>query len=89
MYKIIEKHTVHSNKYIPIIGGDFNAELGPGNVKVWADTLSTRVIKGDWLKSWLMLKLLLRSQYDVQEDSAETDVLRLSKKGKKNKLTTF
>ena len=30
MYKTIEKHMVHNNKYIPIIGGDFNAELGPG-----------------------------------------------------------
>ena len=30
MYKTIEKHMAHCNKYIPIIGGDFNAELGPG-----------------------------------------------------------
>ena len=30
MYKTIEKHMVHSSKYTPIIGGDFNAELGPG-----------------------------------------------------------
>ena len=30
MYKTIEKHMVHNFKYIPIIGGDFNAELGPG-----------------------------------------------------------
>ena len=29
MYKTIENQMVHSNKYIPIIGGDFN-ELGPG-----------------------------------------------------------
>ena len=29
MYKTIEKHMMN-NKYIPIIGGDFNAELGPG-----------------------------------------------------------
>ena len=31
MYKTIEKHMAHWNKYIPLIGGDFNAELGPGN----------------------------------------------------------
>ena len=31
MYKTIEKHMANCNKYIPIIGGDFNAELGPGN----------------------------------------------------------
>ena len=30
MYKTIEKHMAHCNKYIHIIGGDFNAELGPG-----------------------------------------------------------
>jgi len=30
MYKTIEKHVAHSDKYIPSIGGDFNAELGPG-----------------------------------------------------------
>ena len=30
MYKTIEKDMAHSNKYIPIIGGDFNAELGLG-----------------------------------------------------------
>ena len=30
LYKTIEKHMEHCNKYIPIIGGDFNAELGPG-----------------------------------------------------------
>ena len=30
MYKTSEKHMAHCKKYIPIIGGDFNAELGPG-----------------------------------------------------------
>ena len=30
MYKTIEKHMLNNKKYIPIIGGDFNAELGPG-----------------------------------------------------------
>ena len=30
MYETIEKHMAHCNKYIPIIGGDVNAELGPG-----------------------------------------------------------
>ena len=33
MYKTIEKHMVHNNKCIPIIGGDFNAELEPGKRK--------------------------------------------------------
>ena len=30
MYKTIEKHMTNSKKCILIIGGDFNAELGPG-----------------------------------------------------------
>ena len=30
MYKTIEKHMMHNKKYVAIIGGDFNAELGPG-----------------------------------------------------------
>ena len=44
MYKTIETHMAHC-EYIPIIGGDFNAELGTGKGterKVWAGTLSTR-----------------------------------------------
>ena len=35
MYKTIEKHMVHNNKYIPIIEGDFNAELGSGWKAGW------------------------------------------------------
>ena len=30
MYKTIEKHMTNNEKCIPIIGGDFNAELGLG-----------------------------------------------------------
>ena len=30
MYKTIETHMAHCDKYIPISGGDFNAELGLG-----------------------------------------------------------
>ena len=30
MYKTIEKHMTNNKKCIPIIGGDLNAELGPG-----------------------------------------------------------
>ena len=31
MYITIEKHTANCRRYIPIVGGDFNAELGPGH----------------------------------------------------------
>ena len=60
MYKTIEKHMAHCNKYIPIIGGDFNAELGPGKgterKSVGRYTLNESNKRGDWLKSWLMLQ---------------------------------
>ena len=59
MYKTIENHMVHNNKYIPIIGGDFNAELGPGKgterKSVGRYTHNESNKRGDWLKSWLML----------------------------------
>ena len=60
MYKTIEKHTAHCNKYIPIIGGDLNAELGPGKgterKSVGRYTLNEGNKRGDWLKSWPMLQ---------------------------------
>ena len=59
MYKTIEKHMMNNKKYIPIIGGDFNAELGPGKgterTSVGRYTLNESNKRGDWLKSWLML----------------------------------
>ena len=59
MYKTIEKHMTNDNKCIPIIGGDFNAELGPGKgtecKSVGKYTLNESNKRGDWLKSWLML----------------------------------
>ena len=54
------------NKYIPIIGGDFNAELGPGKgterKSVGRYTVNESNKRGDWLKSWLMLN----DYYSVQ-----------------------
>ena len=58
MYKTIEKHMMNK-KNIPVIGGDFNAELGPGKgterKSVGRYTLNESNKRGDWLKSWLML----------------------------------
>ena len=48
MYKTIEKHMTNNKKCIPIIGGDFNAELGPGKgteCKVLASTPSTKATR--------------------------------------------
>ena len=60
MYKTIEKHVAHCDKCIPIIGGDFNAELGPGKgterKSVGRYTLNEGNKSGDWMKSWLILK---------------------------------
>ena len=59
MYKTIEKHMTNNKKCIPIFGGDFNAELGPGKgtecKSVGKYTLNESNKRGDWLKSWLML----------------------------------
>ena len=59
MYKTIEKHMTNNKKCIPIIGGDFNAELGLGKrtecKSVGKYTLNESNKRGDWLKSWLML----------------------------------
>ena len=59
MYKTIENHMPNNKKCIPIIGGDFNAELGPGKgsecKSVGKHTLNESNKRGDWLKSWLML----------------------------------
>ena len=46
--KTIEKHMKNNKKCIPIIGGDFNAELDQEkdrNVKVLANTHSTKATK--------------------------------------------
>ena len=46
MYKTIEMHTANCKRYMPIVGGDFNAELGSRNRmhKCW-QIHSTRVTK--------------------------------------------
>ena len=58
MYKTFEKH-MSNNKNCIHIGGDFNAELGPGKgsecQSVGKYTLNESNKRGDWLKSWLML----------------------------------
>ena len=60
MYKTIEKHMTNCNRYIPIIRGDFNAEVGPGNgtecKSVDRYPVNEGNKRGDWLKSWLMLQ---------------------------------
>ena len=60
MYKTIEKHTTNCKKYIPIVGGDFTAELGLGHgtecASVGRHTLNEGNKRGGWMKYWLMLQ---------------------------------
>ena len=60
MYSTIEKHTNSSKKSIQIVGGDFNAELGPGHETecngVGRYTLNEGNKRGDCMKHWLMLQ---------------------------------
>ena len=59
MYKMIEKHTAYYTRYIPIFGGDFNAELGPGHgtecTSVGRYTPNKGNKRGEWMKHRLML----------------------------------
>ena len=59
--KKIEKHTASCKRYIPIIGGDFNAELGPGHgtecTSVGRYTLNEGNKRGDWMNHWLMFQI--------------------------------
>ena len=61
VYKSIEKMTKSSKKHdMQIVGGDFNAELGPSagieHLSVGRHTLNESNRRGDWLKQWLMLQ---------------------------------
>ena len=60
MYRTIEKLTENCRRYIPTIGGDFNAEqgLGHGNEckRLGRYTLNEGNKRGDWMKHWKMLQ---------------------------------
>ena len=92
MYKTIEKHMSNNKKCIPIIGGDFNAELEPGKgsecKSVGKYTLNESNKRGYWLKSWLMLNdySALNTMFRKHSRNRRPSSLR---KGKKNKLITF
>ena len=58
------EHTTNSKNYIPIVGGDFNAELEEGCGTICTSvgkhththTLNGGNKRGDWMKHWLMLQ---------------------------------
>ena len=60
MYKTIEKRTTTCKRDIHIVGGDFNAELGPGHgtecMSVGRYTVNEGNKRGDWMKHCLKLR---------------------------------
>ena len=52
---------ITKTKNMKIVGGDFNAELGPGDgverVSVGPHTLNEGNKRGDWMKQWLMIQI--------------------------------
>ena len=56
--KLLNRATANYKRYIPITGGDFNAELGPGHgtecMSVGRYTLNEGNKRGDWMKHWMM-----------------------------------
>ena len=87
MYKTIEKHMQNDKNCMPIIGGDFNAELGPGSgpecKSVGKHTLNESNKRGDWLKSWLMLNDYSALNTMFQKNTAETDLVCISERKRK------
>ena len=83
MKKTIEKHTTNCKRYIPIVGGDFNAELGPGLgtecFSVGRCTLNEGNRRGGWMKHGLMLQEYTATQHDVQKNTSETNDFHMSK----------
>ena len=79
--------------YIPIVGRDFNAELGLGHgtecISVGRYTLNEGNKRGDWIQHWLMKHWLHSTQHSVvQKNTSETNYLHISKKVTRNKSTT-
>ena len=84
MYKTTEKHTTNCKRYIPIVGGDFNAELGPGHgtecISVGRHTLNEGNKRGDWMKHWLMLQGYTALKHDVQKTPQKQTTFRSPKR---------
>ena len=90
MYKTIEKHMMNNKKYIPIIGGDFNAELGLGKgtecKSVGKYTLNESNKRGDWLKKLVDVKRLLRALNTMFRKTPQKQTSFVSPKGKEKQI---
>ena len=83
-YKTILK-TIEKDKSMKIIGGDFNAEQGPGEgielSAVGHHTLNKANCRGEWMTQWLLENSLVALEHDVQQITAESGDLPHSKEG--------
>ena len=83
IYKTIEKRMTDCEKYIPIVGGDFNAELDLGYKTKYTTVgrhSQRRKQKNDWMKHCLMLQRIYSTQHNVQKDTCDTNDLQISKR---------
>ena len=87
MYKMIEKHTENCKRYIPLIGGDFHAELGPrhGNESISVGRYTLNVT--GWNIGWCYKN----TQHSTRWKGKHLRNKRPSflHKETKNKLTTY
>ena len=92
MYKTIEKHMTNNKKCIPIIGGDFNAELGLGKgtecKSVGKYTLNESNKRGGLGEQLADVKRLLRAQHRWSGKRHKNRRPSSLQKEKKSKLTT-
>ena len=83
----IEKHTENCKRYIPFIGGDFNAELGPAHGNecdiVGSYTVNEGNKRGDWMKHWMMLQGYTALN-TIYRKTPQKQTTFLSPKGKEN-----
>ena len=60
MYRTIEIHIENCKRYILVVGGNFNAELGLGHgnecESVGRYALNEGNKRGDWMEHWMMLQ---------------------------------
>ena len=81
-YKTITT-TIEKDKSMKISGGDFNAELGPGEgielSAVGHHTLNKANCRGEWMTQWLLENSLVALEHDVQEITAEPGDVSYSK----------
>ena len=85
VYRTVAK-IMEGEKGMKIIGGDFNAELGPGEglelAAVGHYTLNKGNCRGEWMTQWVLENKMVAFKHNVQEGTTETgDVPHIQKCG--------